>query len=113
MSSNSKYSFKSSVSKQLRLIGVFANLCIVEVELATVAILYVSNYFHQYSGPVISTETKICLKNFLSEVPAFIILFARSISLGPIKAYSTISLFESDCKIPLLINQLLYSDTVS
>lgn len=41
-----------------------AILCIVEQEFATVPTLYVSNSFHQYSGPVRSAYTTIIRMNF-------------------------------------------------
>ena len=58
-------------------------LCIVLVEFAVVPTLYVSNSFHQYSGAVRSTETKICRMNFRWSLPAVHSRFARPRSFSP------------------------------
>jgi hypothetical protein len=58
-------------------------LCIVEVELAVVATLYVSNSLKKYNGAVISTDTKICRKNLRCSGPALISFCANSKSFGP------------------------------
>ena len=75
---------KCSQLKSSNVNSLFAILCIVEQELATVPTLYVSYSFHQYSGAVMSTVTLIIRRNLAWSLPALESDFMSLRSFSPI-----------------------------